>query len=284
MAIWQATVERWGVWQEGKISIFQWGSSAPEWEARQAGEPADLALASRGVYALTTTQLVWLPYNRYEPKQSWTVPAHTKGLILWDRQQHRLLLWDDKGQVFTCDASGSFSRPFRVDPAPVAQAVAQNEKAVVLATNQGALLWVEGTEVRRRWLAHSGGLTSLRFHPSNSNQLLTTGYDGLIILWDVPTGKYLKAMAGHKGIPLNAAFLRDPSYVITIGDDGLTLLWELSRPNLPVAYADVPNTGEPRLLQMDRQGRVWLVTDGAIHRWEDDRRRWQTIRLLLRVK
>lgn len=275
--LWQASEDRWAIWQENRITLYRWGSTTPEWETRCSGEPVGLSLADAGVYALTHRQLLWLPRNRFEPTLTLNPPKRATGLILWEHKPRRLLLWDNEGQLFTCDAVGTFSRPTRIASSAIALAVVRDSKSLVLADTGGALLYVdEKMQVKHRWQAHTGGITSMQLHPQKSDILLTTGYDGLIVLWSLRTGKYTLATVGHKGTPLSAVFLSNPSFVLTIGDDGLCLLWDLERPNVPTAHVELPRDGDPRLLQRDRQGRVWLVTDKAIHRWDEERRRWIT--------
>ncbi len=70
-----------------------------------------------------------------------------------------------------------------------------------------------------------GGAESIAF--SSDGCILATGYsDGVIMLWDVTTGKRLKTMTNHTGKVNNLCFSPD-SYTLVSGcEDGIVLLWE----------------------------------------------------------
>lgn len=78
-------------------------------------------------------------------------------------------------------------------------------------------------KVARR-LEHPGGATALAFAPGGA-ALATTGYDGVVRLWDVATGRALGILKGAKGTNWTVDYAPDGRQLAAAGEDGLVRIW-----------------------------------------------------------
>jgi WD40 repeat protein len=76
--------------------------------------------------------------------------------------------------------------------------------------------------------AHGGFVTSLAFAP-DSEHLITSGNDGTLRLWEVPSLKQVgDPFTGHVGRVFAVAFSRDSRTVVSGGEDHSAILWDTS--------------------------------------------------------
>jgi WD40 repeat protein len=119
------------------------------------------------------------------------------------------------------------------------QAVAFSPDGMQLASGTAAdkescpvYLWdAESGKQVQTFKGHRLGVTSVHFTP-DGKRLLTSGSDGLLILWDAVTGKELKRMEhGSKpGVIYHAALSPDGKRALTAGfNDRVVRLWDLEK-------------------------------------------------------
>jgi WD40 repeat protein len=72
---------------------------------------------------------------------------------------------------------------------------------------------------------HTGAVMGVAFSP-DGRQTLTGGKDGMVYLWDVETGSFVRSFRGHTDAVRTVAFSPDATMVVTGGEDGTLRLWD----------------------------------------------------------
>ncbi len=151
-----------------------------------------------------------------------------------------------------------------------------NGNYIATGGGQGAFLWDADTgELIRRFIGHSGEVTSLVFSP-NSNSLLTGSKDSTAKLWNVSTGALLYTFSGHTDSVLSVAISSDGSRVLTGSDDHTAKLWEASsgqfirtftnHSSSVYSVAFSPNGGQIVTGSKDKSAKIWNVNTGQVIR------------------
>lgn len=74
--------------------------------------------------------------------------------------------------------------------------------------------------------AHSGAVTGVAFAPDGTH-VVTGGDDNAVKLWDVPTGKEVRAFTGHTRPVRGVAVSLDGASALSASDDGTLRLWAI---------------------------------------------------------
>ncbi len=116
---------------------------------------------------------------------------------------------------------------------------------------------------------HDDEVAVVAFSPVNAERIVTGGYDGEIILWDVSTGEEIvrfgEEPAIHSGAVLDVSFSSDGDYVVSGADDNYAMVWDLQGNQLqaidheaPVYAVSFSGDGERVYIAGD-QNEVWAV-------------------------
>lgn len=161
------------------------------------------------------------------------------------REEDPLRLWDTKtGRIvrrFRGVRGGFFSAAFSPDGA---YALSGNEdgKLTLWQVATGQALWTRrahrspvqvafagwwprlvGGDSRR--LERPGHVNAVAFAPAG-DLALSAGRDGVIRLWEVPSGRRLHSLTGHEGWISSAAFSPDGTRIVSASTDRTVRLWD----------------------------------------------------------
>jgi RNA polymerase sigma factor (sigma-70 family) len=90
-------------------------------------------------------------------------------------------------------------------------------------------LWEAATFGRRAGLTgHTNGVWGIAFSP-DGRTLASSGGDGSVRLWHLPSGKEIGRLEGHKGCVSAVTFSPDGRTLVSGGLDKTALLWDVSR-------------------------------------------------------
>lgn len=141
------------------------------------------------------------------------------------------------------------------------------------------MLWdVSGEKVDegRRFDEHEGAVNAVAFVGKEGGKALAAGDDGVLVLWDLQSGKPLHRFTGHKGKIVGLAVSSDGRWAATASWDHTARLWDLERlvpgPVLeghrgPVNDVEFSANGEDVYTAgYDGEIRLFKVADGAYQR------------------
>ena len=133
------------------------------------------------------------------------------------------------------------------------------------------LLWDLATGEQKAALeGHEANVWSVALSPDGKT-LVSTGYDGAIIVWDV-AGKKAKATLSKKGWCRTVAFAPDGAQFATGHEDGSVTIWAVEGKELKTIKAhesqvfQVAYSGDGSQLataSADKTAKIWTTADGA---------------------
>lgn len=113
-----------------------------------------------------------------------------------------------------------------------------------------------------------GDVMGVAFHPSHT-QLATTGYDGQIRLWNVPTGEVVTEWTAHAGWAFGVAYLPAGDQLVSWGRKGQICLWnsdgqlarEFQADDDVASLAISPEGGQLAACTASGQLKLWSLRD-----------------------
>lgn len=121
-----------------------------------------------------------------------------------------------------------------------------------------------GTTIRVFERAHSGGIVSLQFS-SDGTQILSTGFDHVVRIYGLKSGKMIKEFRGHTSFVNRAIFIGNGGMVLSVSSDGSLRCWD-AKTSICMHQASPNPTGSahmvPTLLSIQsvpRRPDVYLV-------------------------
>jgi eukaryotic-like serine/threonine-protein kinase len=168
---------------------------------------------------------IWTTDGQYQgelvPPEGWAYSAAISPdgrTIATGSRGGTIHLWDS--------ATGS---PLPIPPLKAGMAVVFSPDGKTLATagSEISLFDVKTMTLKSKWLAHKNTVTdALKFDPTGK-ALLSIGWDDrLAKLWNVQTGKLIRALAGHNSRLMSGAFSPDGSLVVTASFDNIARIYD----------------------------------------------------------
>jgi WD40 repeat protein len=119
----------------------------------------------------------------------------------------------------------------------------------------------------KTFIGHTDVVSSITFHPSQPNIMMSSSWDGTTRIWDIQTGLMIKKLNGNQ-TPVHAAvFTPDGSRVITAGDDRIIRVWDWQ--NGKVLKQLEGHKAEISNLTLSNDGKMLLSAslDGSVKFW-----------------
>ena len=120
----------------------------------------------------------------------------------------------------------------------------------------------------RHFEGHMGwGIRGLAFTP-NGRQGLVSDASGLVILWDLASGKEVRRLEGHVGEVCNVSIAADGRHAATAGVDNTARVWDLETGKQLQIFQGDFGTIEGVSISPDSHRVLTSSGDGIIHLWD----------------
>lgn len=270
-----------GVWSNGaQIMIYVLGEKRPVWTRSLSHTVRAACLTQHWVYAITErAQLHCLPRRAFENPYTLKLPASATYAALEPVRPNPPLLaaLSSTGRLLLLTPPNDQPTTLNLSPKPLAQACLGPDETLLIADAEGQVSVVQAKRVVKQWSGAQGGV-SLSVHPRQP-LVAGAGVDGIIRVWEYPSGKLLTALAGHRWDVQSCVFDESGDLLITLGSDGQVLVWAWHEAQLPKAWLRTPQNPTDARLHRDERGRIWLLTPTHTHQLNLHTSQWQSIML-----
>lgn len=273
--------EKEALYGDGKrLGIYRLGNGQILW-MRRFTEPVQAAyLSNEAVYVVSgSARLHKLPRQPFDHSYSMLVPRAEYAAAL--RAAHKpftLALLSSTGEVLFVAPPDSQVRRLAVSPHPVVRGCATDQGYIILSDKQGSVFVVQSQRVTGQWKGATGGLANLAPHPTQP-LVAGAGIDGIVRVWEYPSGRLRAALAGHRWDVLDAAFAGQGDRLITIGSDGQALVWDWQTTQIPKSSLRLPAPPGQARLQREGSGKVWLLTSTHMYHLNLTSLQWDAVNL-----
>jgi WD40 repeat protein len=149
-------------------------------------------------------------------------------------------------------------------------ALSPDDRIVAGSEQAGAKIWLwdarDGHLLRPPLSGHTERIVALNFTP-DGRTLVSCGWDGRLVIWDVKSGANLTVLRGHNNSFFQLVLSPDGSTIATGGDDSVVRLWNVARrQEVAVLQGHADNVNS---LAFSQDGQ-WLASasdDGTIRLW-----------------
>lgn len=151
---------------------------------------------------------------------------HPKGDWLAAGGFQEVVLWNVKDGTVVRKWAGFVDRVLALDFSPDGQLLAA---AGGPPTGDGEIRLfnvASGEEVLNLKQSHTDTVFGVRFRP-DGKQLASASADKFVKLWEVPTGKFIKAFEGHTNAVLDVGWRADGKLLISAGADQVLKTWDV---------------------------------------------------------
>ena len=133
---------------------------------------------------------------------------------------------------------------------------------LVAIGSKGRESWLWDFKVNRlRAIKNPDNVLAVAISPDN-RMLATAGTDKLISLWDIASGRQLKALSGHTDDVRMLSFAAGSSRLVSISDDKLVMIWDLRSGTYQQILRG--HTNDVVHLAVSRDGQRVLSGDGKL--------------------
>jgi WD40 repeat protein/transcriptional regulator with XRE-family HTH domain len=176
-----------------------------------------------------------------------------------DAQDARLAHSHLAQSVLAEDFYNVFSVAFSADGSFLAAGTADSEVRLWRVADRTPILSAHG---------HSGGLVVGVAVNANGRLVASAGNDGLVNLWDGPSGRLLATLRGHDGQAQDVALSADGRLLASVGFDGIMRLWETGSGRLLAGLKG--HVGHIHGVAMSADGQLVASggLDGTVRLWD----------------
>lgn len=178
----------------------------------------------------------------------------------WDAT---LLLWDTETGVkrSTIDLDKSSAFTFSFTPDGLYLVVAK------MGVPSLDLIEPDSKKIVRTFIGHTDVVSSISFHPSDPQLMLTSSWDGSVRLWDLTTGLMKGKLTGNAGAVQSAIFTPEGQYVVTAGSDGIIRVWDWKSSKIMRQLEGHKSEVSNLFIEKNGEMLVSVSVDGAIKFW-----------------
>ncbi len=164
--------------------------------------------------------------------------------------------------------TGEFQSVSLPDRSTILQLASSPVGQQVVCSNFAGDLFISGPA---GWKAMTGqrehhGLVSKLAFSADGRHLASGGDDGLVLVWDVVTGRRLARLKGHIGQVICVCFSPDASTLVTGDQRGCLKLWDLRKPD-GATTVDMPGEGVHELT-FTPDGLQMIATGNTVRAWD----------------
>lgn len=150
-------------------------------------------------------------------------------------------------------------------------------KWLVSAAGEEIILWETNTGKELRRMAQAPEYVMDMVFLDNTNQIIVSGRKGMLLLYDLKTGKVIHNFIGHKAnipsIDLNA----EANKLVSASADGQVKVWDLAT---KASLLNLEVAGTPFQETVFRQGSIWAwAKTGKVFNWNSKGTLLQTLEL-----
>lgn len=270
-----------GVWGKGaQIIVYVLGEKRPVWTRSISHTVQAACLTERWVYALTDrAQLHCLPRRAFENAYTLKLPASATYAALEPVQSNPPLLaaLSSTGRLLLLTPPNDQPTTLNISRMPLTQACLGTDETLLIADAEGQVAVVRANKVVKQWAGATGGV-ALSVHPRHP-YVAGAGVDGIVRVWEYPSGKLLTALAGHRWDVQSCVFDESGDLLLTLGSDGQVLVWAWRETQVPKTWLRAPQNPTHARLHRDARGRIWLLTPTHTHQLNLQTSQWQSITL-----
>lgn len=191
---------------------------------------------------------------------------------LWDIELgKRIAVLDFDASGVDCDTCNRTVYRMVFSPDSSKVAVSFGPLVVLWNARTGKLLNHLADEKIRVWrwddpISHGGAVREIIFNRDGS-YIFTGGYEGIVKMWEVESGRLLRVFKEHRGRVGSMALSPDEKILASAGTDERVKLWDIETGKLLVKSGE--HDSEPLRIRFDRNGkRVLSITEKGAYIWD----------------
>lgn len=157
---------------------------------------------------------------------------HTKGIfaLAFNEVKKQLYVADSDGNLSIWDTEKlSLLIYLPLDAGKVRDiAISKNSENFALACQDGTIRVFESgffNEIQTIDAAHKNGTTSLLFHPSDENRLISGGKDAMLRIWDLKSENCLEEIPAHNFAIYSIQAINNGKTIVTASRDKTIKIW-----------------------------------------------------------
>lgn len=270
-----------GIWSSSaQVMVYALGDKRPVWTRRLQHPVQAACCTEEWVYLLTErAQLHCLPRRAFTNAYILTLPAKRTYAALEPLRTTPITLGalSSTGQLLLLTPPDDQPATLPISRSALTQLCLVSQGLWLMTDANGQVIVVRDHKVIAQWSGATGGV-SLSVHPRQP-YVAGAGEDGIIRVWEYPSGKLITALAGHRWDILSCVFDETGDVLLTLGSDGQVLMWAWREAQIPKAWLRTPQSPANARLHRDARGRLWLLTPTHTHQLNLQTSQWRSITL-----
>ncbi len=267
--------------EETVVALYALSSGRPVWSHTLRDAVQTGSFTQSRVFVVTErAHLYSLPRHAFEPTATWTLPAILSytALLVMSTSPLQLGVLARSGDLWWVYPQEERVERLSLSKSALLCGCVGQGNLWMIADAGGQVYVGKAQELVKRWAGGTGGIAAMAVHPSEP-WVAGAGMDGLLRVWEYPSGRLLKALAGHRWDVRSVAFAQQGDLLVSLGSDRQVLVWRWRQAELPVQGLKAPVSSEMACLHRDGQGQVWLLSEEGMHRLELPTYKWHSVKL-----